>query len=132
MQPGCARCVMLTTLALTVVSHVYTGIPNTSNFHNITGVKDALALWDRIKGQKEKESFNPANDEEYEDAHGAPAAIHRITQSLNYRSFQATCSTKRRTKISSARASFDEFLCLRHDTVQVQRMRALRRCQPLI
>ena len=28
------------------------GIPNTSHFHNITSVKDALALWDRIKTQK--------------------------------------------------------------------------------
>lgn len=45
-------------------------IPNTSHFHNITTVKDAVALWDRIKTSKEKESFNPSNDEEYEDAHG--------------------------------------------------------------
>ena len=27
-------------------------IPNTSHFHNITNIKDALALWDSIKGKK--------------------------------------------------------------------------------
>ena len=37
-------------------------IPNTSHFHNITNIKDALALWDHIKGQKARGSHHTTDD----------------------------------------------------------------------
>ncbi|VDM52614.1 unnamed protein product [Angiostrongylus costaricensis] len=46
------------------------GIPNTAHFANITQIKDALDLWNKIKGEKERQKWNPDLDEEYEDTSG--------------------------------------------------------------
>ncbi|XGW08369.1 hypothetical protein V3C99_011023, partial [Haemonchus contortus] len=46
------------------------GIPNTAHFANITQIKDALDLWNKIKGDKERQRWNPDNDEEFEDSAG--------------------------------------------------------------
>uniref|UniRef100_A0A8R1HZL2 Matrin-type domain-containing protein n=1 Tax=Caenorhabditis japonica TaxID=281687 RepID=A0A8R1HZL2_CAEJA len=46
------------------------GIPNTSHFANITKIKDALDLWNKLKAEKEMAKWNPDIDEEYEDSSG--------------------------------------------------------------
>ncbi|CAP25395.1 Protein CBG04748 [Caenorhabditis briggsae] len=46
------------------------GIPNTSHFANITKIKDALDLWNKLKTEKEMAKWNPDIDEEYEDSSG--------------------------------------------------------------
>ncbi|CAF4901285.1 unnamed protein product [Pieris macdunnoughi] len=46
------------------------GIPNTAHFANVTQIEDALALWEKIKNQKEGERFVAENDEEFEDSQG--------------------------------------------------------------
>lgn len=46
------------------------GIPNTAHFANVTQIEDALALWEKIKHQKENERFVAEVDEEYEDSQG--------------------------------------------------------------
>ena len=35
------------------------GIPNTAHFANITSIEDALALWNKIKNNKEDERWKP-------------------------------------------------------------------------
>ncbi|KAI1294781.1 Splicing factor 3A subunit 3 [Halotydeus destructor] len=46
------------------------GIPNTAHFANVTSIEDALKLWHKLKDEKQKEKFQPANEEEYEDSEG--------------------------------------------------------------
>lgn len=46
------------------------GIPNTAHFANITQIKDAISLWDKLKNEKQKDKFLPSNEEEYEDSQG--------------------------------------------------------------
>lgn len=46
------------------------GIPNTAHFANITKIQDAISLWDRLKNEKQKDKFQPLNEEEYEDSQG--------------------------------------------------------------
>jgi splicing factor 3A subunit 3 len=46
------------------------GIPNTKHFINITKIDDARKLWSRLQGSKRTESFDDANEEEYEDSLG--------------------------------------------------------------
>ncbi|RWS28792.1 Splicing factor 3A subunit 3-like protein, partial [Leptotrombidium deliense] len=46
------------------------GIPNTAHFANVTHIEDALKLWQKLKEEKQKEKFQPANEEEYEDTEG--------------------------------------------------------------
>ena len=35
------------------------GIPNTAHFANITSIEDALALWNKIKNNKDDERWKP-------------------------------------------------------------------------
>lgn len=46
------------------------GIPNTAHFANVTLIEDALKLWQKLKDEKQREKFQPANEEEYEDSEG--------------------------------------------------------------
>ncbi|KAK4336625.1 hypothetical protein RND71_043737 [Anisodus tanguticus] len=46
------------------------GIPNTAHFANVTSIEDALNLWNKLKDEKQKEKFQPTNEEEYEDSEG--------------------------------------------------------------
>ncbi|KAL3882818.1 hypothetical protein ACJMK2_029124 [Sinanodonta woodiana] len=46
------------------------GIPNTAHFANVTSIEDALALWSKIKQNKETERWRPDTEEEYEDSSG--------------------------------------------------------------
>ncbi|XP_034253187.1 splicing factor 3A subunit 3 [Thrips palmi] len=46
------------------------GIPNTAHFANVTQIEDALALWEKIKDQKETERWQPEAEEEFEDSLG--------------------------------------------------------------
>ena len=46
------------------------GIPNTAHFANVTQIEDAIQLWNKLKDEKHKEKFQPANEEEYEDTQG--------------------------------------------------------------
>ncbi|EQC34544.1 hypothetical protein SDRG_07871 [Saprolegnia diclina VS20] len=46
------------------------GIPNTKHFHDITSMADALALYEKLKEQLEKETWSKANEEEFEDSEG--------------------------------------------------------------
>jgi splicing factor 3A subunit 3 len=54
--------------------HVYglkcLGITNTSLFREITGIEDALKLWDKIQREKKKEKTQIDNIVEMEDAEG--------------------------------------------------------------
>jgi len=45
-------------------------IPNTAHFANVTKIEDALALWEKLKDEKEKERFMPELEEEFEDSTG--------------------------------------------------------------
>lgn len=46
------------------------GIPNTIHFTNVTKIKDALDLWERLKNKKAAEMFSHENEEEFEDSAG--------------------------------------------------------------
>ncbi|KAG0577495.1 hypothetical protein M758_5G153600 [Ceratodon purpureus] len=46
------------------------GIPNTKNFHEITSIKDAKALWERIQERQGVNKWRPDLEEEYEDLDG--------------------------------------------------------------
>eukprot|EP01147_Barroeca_monosierra_P010325 gene10325-2466_t len=46
------------------------GIPNTKHFANVTNINDAKVLWNRLQQQKNKERFEPDQEEEYEDSMG--------------------------------------------------------------
>jgi splicing factor 3A subunit 3 len=43
------------------------GIPNSSHFHGVTRIEDALQLWESLKDQLQQNQFD---GEEYEDSHG--------------------------------------------------------------
>ncbi|GAB4826233.1 hypothetical protein Ancab_009098 [Ancistrocladus abbreviatus] len=46
------------------------GIPNTKNFNEITSIKDAKELWERIQGRQGLNKWRPELEEEYEDKEG--------------------------------------------------------------
>lgn len=46
------------------------GIPNTAHFANVTQIEDALALWEKLKNQKQEERWQPEQEEEFEDSLG--------------------------------------------------------------
>ena len=46
------------------------GIPNTAHFANVTQIEDAMALWEKLKQQKQDEAWKPEQEEEYEDSQG--------------------------------------------------------------
>lgn len=46
------------------------GIPNTAHFANVTQIDDALALWEKLKMQKQAERWQPEQEEEFEDSLG--------------------------------------------------------------
>ncbi len=46
------------------------GIPNTRHFFQVTSIKDAQDLWDKLKVQARQENFRPEVMEELEDQHG--------------------------------------------------------------
>lgn len=46
------------------------GIPNTRHFFQVTSIKDAVSLWDKLKVQAKEENFRPEVMEEFEDQHG--------------------------------------------------------------
>jgi splicing factor 3A subunit 3 len=35
------------------------GIPNTAHFANVTQIEDAMALWEKLRGQKSEEAWKP-------------------------------------------------------------------------
>lgn len=43
------------------------GIPNTAHFANITSIEDALALWNKIKNNKEDERWKPEVEVRFSD-----------------------------------------------------------------
>ena len=45
-------------------------IPNTSHFHGITGISDALALYAKLKVDIQTNFFDSADQEEFEDSAG--------------------------------------------------------------
>lgn len=46
------------------------GIPNTKHFHEITKIKDAQDLWEKLKEDQQTAQWRPEEEEEYEDAEG--------------------------------------------------------------
>jgi len=46
------------------------GIPNRSEFLEITKVEDAVALWEKLQRDKTSGVFKPEADEEFEDDRG--------------------------------------------------------------
>jgi len=46
------------------------GIPNTKQFHDITKINDAIALWNKISKDQTKIAWKPEQQEEYEDSKG--------------------------------------------------------------
>ena len=46
------------------------GIPNTAHFANVTQIEDAMALWEKLKQQKQDEAWKPEHEEEFEDSQG--------------------------------------------------------------
>lgn len=47
------------------------GVPNLPHFKEITGIKDVLALWEKLKKDRKTKEFNPDNEEEFEDSEGS-------------------------------------------------------------
>ncbi|KAG1684621.1 hypothetical protein DVH05_010675 [Phytophthora capsici] len=45
-------------------------IPNTKHFHDITLMRDAIQLYEKLKDQIDAESWNASNEEEFEDSEG--------------------------------------------------------------
>ncbi|XP_078001473.1 splicing factor 3A subunit 3-like [Glandiceps talaboti] len=46
------------------------GIPNTAHFANVTLIEDAVALWQKLKNNKQTERWQPDTEEEFEDSSG--------------------------------------------------------------
>jgi len=46
------------------------GIPNTAHFANVTAIEDAMALWEKLKQQKQDQAWKPEQEEEFEDSQG--------------------------------------------------------------
>ncbi len=46
------------------------GIPNTAHFANVTQIEDAMALWEKLRAQKQDEAWKPEQEEEFEDSAG--------------------------------------------------------------
>lgn len=46
------------------------GIPNTKDFHMITKIDDALKLYEKLKQEKQRVTWNPEDEEEFEDTEG--------------------------------------------------------------
>ncbi|KAI9501559.1 hypothetical protein BX070DRAFT_228045 [Coemansia spiralis] len=46
------------------------GIPNTRQFHGVSSIEEALALWERIQKEKKQEVSNSDTFEEFEDSEG--------------------------------------------------------------
>jgi splicing factor 3A subunit 3 len=46
------------------------GIPNTKHFHGVTKIEDAQKLWAKLQSTVNKDIFDGAKEEEYEDSHG--------------------------------------------------------------
>ncbi|TMW57775.1 hypothetical protein Poli38472_014378 [Pythium oligandrum] len=46
------------------------GIPNTKHFHDITLMRDAIALYEKLKTEIDAESWNATTEEEFEDSEG--------------------------------------------------------------
>ena len=46
------------------------GIPNTKHFHGVTKIDDAQKLWAKLQSTVNKDIFDGAKEEEYEDSHG--------------------------------------------------------------
>uniref|UniRef100_A0A8R7PUV8 Matrin-type domain-containing protein n=1 Tax=Triticum urartu TaxID=4572 RepID=A0A8R7PUV8_TRIUA len=46
------------------------GIPNTKNFNEITSIKEATTLWERIQAKQGQNKWRPDLEEEYEDKDG--------------------------------------------------------------
>lgn len=46
------------------------GIPNTKHFHGVTKIEDAQNLWKKLQTTVNKDIFDGAKEEEYEDSHG--------------------------------------------------------------
>ena len=46
------------------------GIPNTKHFHGVTKIGDAQKLWAKLQSTVNKDIFDGAKEEEYEDSHG--------------------------------------------------------------
>lgn len=46
------------------------GLPNTKHFHEITTIKDAFNLAEKLKEEAKKEIFKKDTMEEFEDAEG--------------------------------------------------------------
>merc|ERR1711962_1137835 len=47
------------------------GIPNTAHFANVTAIEDAMALWEKLKQQKQDQAWKPEQEEEFEDSQGS-------------------------------------------------------------
>lgn len=45
-------------------------IPNTKHFHDITLMRDAIQLYEKLKDQIDAESWDPTQEEEFEDSEG--------------------------------------------------------------
>jgi splicing factor 3A subunit 3 len=46
------------------------GIPNSKHFLDITKINDAIALWEKLRADQQKESWKPDVEEEFEDKEG--------------------------------------------------------------
>jgi len=46
------------------------GVPNTKQFHDITIIDDAVALWEKIKKEEHTLTWRPEAEEEFEDSEG--------------------------------------------------------------
>ena len=46
------------------------GIPNTKNFNEVTGIRDAEELWEKLRVKQGLNRWRPEVEEEYEDKDG--------------------------------------------------------------
>ncbi len=62
------------------------GIPNTKHFHDVTSIKDALGLYQKLRTEIESEVWKPDVEEEFEDTEG-----NVMSRKVRERGYEAAC-----------------------------------------
>lgn len=89
------------------------GIPNTKHFHDVTSIKDAITLYQKLRTEIEAEAWKPEAEEEFEDTEGNVLSrkVRRLllpaVRSANV-NWRRRCCSCRRTRIWRGR------VCCKH------------------
>jgi hypothetical protein len=56
------------------------GIPNTAHFANVTQIEDAMALWEKLRGQKSEEAWKPEQVKPHHNFFNFCNSLEKATQ----------------------------------------------------